>query len=453
MTRVDRGVVSCGLLVLLVLLRFRAALDFGFFWDDFNFMFPLREWSFLSYDHYWRPLWTLFLSLQYTVFGVAPLAFHAVSLALHTANALLAWLLLRRLGASAFVSLAVVSFWVLMGGNAYAAVWVSECNDLLAMCAILLATHVWLSACRRQAAWLFALSCVLWVVSMMAKEVCLLWPLFALLLAAPGGDPSVEKRAWTRASRVVAALLLATALAVYLGLRVYARGGDVVFSQGSAVTSDNQLAGVSWPVLLLGRIAHYTEGLFYQIAPLDLFDSLAGAAFGIILGLGFVFWSVWLLFRQRHTDRARLAPLGLAAGWTVLFSIHAAVVPEARTLYIPTLGTSALAIGVLSIVLGTASARQRRFGGILLAVVLAMHIHLGENVKAKFESRSTPVLASHVALLDRGGDTLAPDVRRYVEHELEFADRQGLRAYRAEARSEWRLLVRRLFNFLLGRRT
>ena len=173
---VERWLPLLGL-SLLVLGLYGRVLAYGYFRDDFWLLQPLHRFRFFRSDLYWRPLWHLWMAIQYHLFSMNPFPMHALSLLLHTLNASLAVVVMRRLGMPLRAAATAVAVWTVMAGNGYALTWISQSNDLLAMTFLLCASALWLSAFAsgRASVWRALAASAMWLVSLQAKEVGLLW--------------------------------------------------------------------------------------------------------------------------------------------------------------------------------------------------------------------------------------------------------------------------------------
>src|SRR5512139_3248898 len=93
--------LQAGLLLAAVLAAYASAFGGSFQFDDFNVI--VRQPAVQSLAAWWesmpgiRPLLKLSYALSWGAGGGSTVAFHAVNIALHAANALLAWAILREL--------------------------------------------------------------------------------------------------------------------------------------------------------------------------------------------------------------------------------------------------------------------------------------------------------------------------------------------------------------------
>lgn len=152
--------VLAAAVVALVTWVYRDAAAIAFFNDDFHWLYDTRRFSWAGlvdldrYDHFYRPVVSLYFVAGQQLFGCEPAPFHVLSVAIHLVNcgllALLAYRLTRCRGTAAT---AAVLFCV-QPGYVEAVVWVGAITDLLPGTWFLLVLWlhlVWLQDQRRAA--------------------------------------------------------------------------------------------------------------------------------------------------------------------------------------------------------------------------------------------------------------------------------------------------------------
>jgi Tfp pilus assembly protein PilF len=98
------------------------------------------KWAFeLNQGDYWHPMTWLSLMLDVSLFGQGAGGFHFTNVALHAANGVLLFLLLRRLTASLWRSAVVAALFALHPLRVESVAWVTERKDVLSGCFGLLA--------------------------------------------------------------------------------------------------------------------------------------------------------------------------------------------------------------------------------------------------------------------------------------------------------------------------
>ena len=206
------------LLPLLSLLLYLPALHHGFIMDDRWLVVEnpyIKSWQYLPqmltqdawniWDHhnYWRPVFSISLALDYSLWGLNPLGFHLTNILLHAANTTLLYLLGRRLQNSACALFAAL-FFGLHPIQVHAVNVISTRGDLLAVFFTLLSLHAFFS--RRTV--LFPLALMLAALSKETSMVLPLAVLFAWIIVEKG----------EHGSRLILAFV---ALGLYLGVRYF----------------------------------------------------------------------------------------------------------------------------------------------------------------------------------------------------------------------------------------
>ena len=187
-------------LALLVLAAYFPALSGGFVWDDKGFLnaAPIAEPSGIwriwfspkeisDEGHYWPLTYTTFW-LEHRLWGSfwAP-GYHATNLALHFVNALLAWHLLRRLGAlPTWGAWTVAALFAAHPAHAEAVAWVIGRKDLLATLFYLCTALAWLRGLEADEAgatrWRWHLiALALFAASLLCKSIGITLPIALLI--------------------------------------------------------------------------------------------------------------------------------------------------------------------------------------------------------------------------------------------------------------------------------
>jgi len=188
--RALRALLAAAALIVLGAVVLRPALAGGWLWDDEREVTENRIltdpaglakiWFAPAGPDYF-PLKSTAQWLEWRAWGAHPAGYHAVSLALHLASALLVWRVLRRLGAR----------WGWIGGLIFAlhplavesVAWAAELKNTLSLPLLLLAIDAWLDwdEARRPAAYARAL--FLFLAAMLAKSSVVMLPVVLLLHA------------------------------------------------------------------------------------------------------------------------------------------------------------------------------------------------------------------------------------------------------------------------------
>jgi predicted membrane-bound mannosyltransferase len=151
-----RTVGWAALLVAATVLAYAPTLGAGFVWDDDDYVTanPLlwepdglhRIWLSMDAPSQYFPLTYTSFRIEHALWGLEPAGYHAVNVLLHAANALLVWLLLRRLGLpGAFLAAAIFA---LHPVQVESVAWITERKNLLSLLFSLCALLAWLRFCE-----------------------------------------------------------------------------------------------------------------------------------------------------------------------------------------------------------------------------------------------------------------------------------------------------------------
>ena len=257
-------------------IAYAATLRFGFVFDDIPQIVRnpvVQSWRYAPgyFNHhlwaqvqgaaignFYRPLFSLWLLLNFTVFGLHPAGWHAASLALHLLATWLTWAVARRVMGNDVAGATTALIFGLHPVHIESVAWISGATDsLLAVCFLgSFACYLRARECERWSYRWWTASLLLFALALLAKEPAMVLPalVFAteLLLPRKRSLPALdgdEKRGpkWDAARRAapITALYCAV-LAAYLAVRIAVLHG---FS--------NPMTGVSlriqfltWPSLL-----------------------------------------------------------------------------------------------------------------------------------------------------------------------------------------------------------
>lgn len=384
-------------------------------WDDYSITsnpayqglgLPELRWMLTAVvAGHWMPVTWLTLAVDYVVWGLNPVGFHLTSLALHTANAVLVYLVARRLvgqatgwpeGRRRLAAAGAALVFGLHPLRAESVAWVSERRDVLSGFFFLLAVLAYLAACaptpcRR---WLLAASLAAHAGALGSKSVVMTLPLVLLLLdvyplrrlpSAPmGWLGSAARRAWLEKLPYVGLSLAAAAMSYYAHRRVMAPT-EYPWTMRLAVAVHSLWFYVVKTVLPVGLSP------IYELP--DRVDRLAGPLAAATLGVTAV-TVVVVALRRRW-------PAGLAA-WTyygltlapVSGLVFNGVLAADRYSYLPGLGWALLAgAGVAAVT--DASARRilrpalaRAALGVAAATCLALAVLTWHQVQVWRDSGS-----------------------------------------------------------------
>jgi protein O-mannosyl-transferase len=370
----DAPWVAVSLVLLTTFLAYSGTLWFKFVYDDRGQIlanvqvhswryvphyFLERVWSF-AYPgipgNYYRPIFLLFLLLNYKIFGPYAAGWHLVSVAAHVGVTYLVYVLARRLLGDSKTALVAALIFGLDPVHIESVAWVSGVTDPMLALFLLPAFFCYLNARDRTShrrPWL-AGSLALYALAMLSKETALILPIiifaFEWLWQEESGKTSWFRAALDRARngaiRVVPFVLLTF---VYLAVRWRVLQGLGHTMVPLSVTT----IIFTWPQLLLFYLRHlvwpFNLSVFYNVpyvttpGVVSFFLPLAGlAAIGLL---------VWLWVRRSGKDSSGDQRVALfACAWILIPFIplvDLSVLPVGeiahdRYLYLPSIGFAIL---------------------------------------------------------------------------------------------------------------
>jgi tetratricopeptide (TPR) repeat protein len=300
------------LLVAATLLAYQPAWQAGFIWDDDEYVTdnPLltapdglrRIWFSLDSPSQYFPLTYTVFRIERSLWGLNPAGYHWVNILLHAVNALLVWLLLRRLSVpGAWLAAAIFA---LHPVQVESVAWITELKNVLSLFFFLLALLAWVEFVedRPKPLWRFyRLALMFCVLALFSKTTACTLPAALLLILWLKGKPITR-------SRLVQIL-------PFIGL-------GVVMGQ---VT-------VWWE-----RFHQEVQGNFLG---LDLLDRLLVASHAIWFYAGKLIWPANLTFMYPHWTIHPADPL--AYGWLAAGAGAGAVIYFTRRFFGRSVATAAL---------------------------------------------------------------------------------------------------------------
>jgi len=280
----------------------------GLSWDG-------ARWAFTTgHAANWHPVTWLSHMADVRLFGLNAGGHHAVSVLLHAANAILLFLLLKRLTGRAGSSACVAVLFAAHPLHVESVAWVAERKDVLSTLFWLLTAHAYVSyvscprsAPRRRGA-AYALMLALYALGLMAKPMLVTlplvllvldwWPLGRLRRAGTGEAPVLDETGRARRARAEAWLLAAEKLPLFalaaassaITIVVQHRGGAVsglaavpfASRAGNAVVSAGRyLWKAAWPADLS---VFYPYPAALPAVPLVLSALFLAAVTGLAIG-------------------------------------------------------------------------------------------------------------------------------------------------------------------------
>jgi len=304
----------------------------------------------------WLPTKTLSYALDYALWGLDPRGFHATSVTLHAAAAVLVFLLARRLlGGRLGATVAAVLFAV-HPVHVEAVAWLSARKDLLSTVFVLVSVlgflRWWEGAGRGKWFW-YAVSLAAFLAASRAKPTAHVLPVLLVCLGwvqPEGGEGGKESRG--RLWRLLLAVLPFFLLAVGLSLV------DWSLARGFGYTARRSAGGVLKAAVASAAAARYLRLLFFPVglSPQYRVSRPGGFADPWVL-VGAAFWAAGVVLAGWALRRRR--PAGSALAWYLvavlpvcgLLPISVPSPVADRYLYLPSVGACLVAgwgVGVLA---------------------------------------------------------------------------------------------------------
>jgi tetratricopeptide (TPR) repeat protein len=193
------------LLVGMVLAAYGPALRAGFIWDDDDYVTenPLlhtpdgfeRIWLSMDAPSQYFPLVYTAFRIEYGLWGLDPFGYHLVNVLLHAANALLLWLLLRRLDISGAWFAAAV--FALHPVHVESVAWITERKNVMSLFFSLASLLAWLRFIEPRGSsgrYSYAASLIFYALALSSKVTACTLPAAQLLLLWMRGYPIGRRR-------------------------------------------------------------------------------------------------------------------------------------------------------------------------------------------------------------------------------------------------------------------
>jgi protein O-mannosyl-transferase len=257
----------CLVLAILCLAIYLPGLDNEFVWDDELHLTrnpPVSSglspqslrWALTTFHTgNWYPLTWVSHLVDVELFGLKPRGHHLTNLFLHCANAILTFLVLRRLTGALRSSALVAALFAVHPLHVESVAWVAERKDVLSTFLWLLALAAWLGWLRRPRPARYAAAVALFALALGAKAMPVTFPFLLLLLDFwPLGRFSPGRRLALAAEKLPLAAMAAAAAAVaFLAQSAIGAVGTVPFlvRAANAVRSYWMYVGKAlWPARL-----------------------------------------------------------------------------------------------------------------------------------------------------------------------------------------------------------
>jgi tetratricopeptide (TPR) repeat protein len=340
----------------------------AFVWDDAQYVVgnaALRDgltpasvrWAFTSfYAANWHPLAWLSHLADVQLHGLDPRGHHLTSVLLHAANALLLFVVLRRLTGALWRSALVAALFAVHPLRVESVAWVAERKDVLCALFALATIGAYVSWARRPTAWRRAGVVALFALALLAKPMAVTLPLLLLLLDAW----PLHRTDWAWSGRwrglvaEKAPLFVLSGLSAAVTLWAQAEAGGLVSTAKYPPAGRLANAAVSYLRYLGASVVPARLEAFYPYPVHGIAGWKVGLACVALAALG---WGAW---------RTRRRLPFLAAGWLWYLVALAPVVGIVQTgqqawadrySYLPLIGP---AIALAWLLAGLATGPRRR---------------------------------------------------------------------------------------------
>ena len=226
-------------------LVYARTLTFGFVYDDVPQILKnpaIQNWRYLpqywtshvwatiypnSTGNYYRPLFLLWLRLNYVIFGDKPMGWHATSVLCHVAATLLVFRLAQHLTRVRAIAFVAALLFALHPAHLENVAWISGITDPLMACFVLGSCVAYIKFSESRKTFHLALSLGLFAIALMAKETAIVLPLLIFVLSRTTGpdrpeSPDMPPKAASALRESAPYILLGFS---YIGIRYRVLGG------------------------------------------------------------------------------------------------------------------------------------------------------------------------------------------------------------------------------------
>ncbi len=323
----------------------------------------------------WHPVTMLGHMTVYELFGATPAAHHLVNVFIHLANALLVFVLFRRMTGAVWRSGLLALLFSLHPFRVESVVWVAELKDVLSGFWALLALLAYLHYTSRPSLWRYAPVMLLYSLGLMSKASIVSLPALVLILDFwPLGRWSEGARTW----RTLALLLILEKIPLLLLSAAMSIMTFVTFGDGTLKSTEVLSASYS-AVMTLRAYLEYVVHTFYPAGlaphyPYVALDGLLVYAIVPVLVLGGITAFALACWKREPY---------LIAGWSwfvVGLLPVSGIIPFAshfmadRYTYLPSIGLFAALVWFAAALAEHRPILQRAAWGIAAASVLACSV-------------------------------------------------------------------------------
>lgn len=328
---------------------------------------------------YWRPVFMLWLILNHRLWGVEnAVGWHGMNLLLHLLVIGLAYGVGRQMGASRAVAAAISALFALHPTHVESVTWISGSPDLLVALFVLSSWYcVWRGQEKGRWGW-FAAATMLFFLSLLAKEIALLYPVLVFITLLGQKEGSGRQKIIAAGKGTIPFVLVAL---FYFYLRLQVLGQ---FAAAKAWTVSTASLLLTQPSLLFFYLRQSLLPLWLgpsypvrAVTPETL--TLANFWLPLVALLILAILLGYLLFSLRHLEPTKIRLMGLGIALFSLFLLPVLAfryfIPEHivhdRYLYLPLLGFLLAFVPTLCLLwtMGEQRVTLRQEGWVLLLCV------------------------------------------------------------------------------------
>lgn len=295
-------------------------------------------------SNYWRPTFTAWCILNFRLFGLDPYGWHVLNIILHIGVCLLAFLLLRKWGASGLIAFSVTLIYAVHPVHSESVAWISGSPDLLF--ALFFLGSLWFAGKardKRRRKLNLALAIVFYCFALGAKEVAFLcFPVYYLVFWRDGESPDKQGPNKLNLTALFAAAAIAWFFVRWAILGTLSQPAEDAAGAFSAVLS----APAVFVFYLKQIVFPYWLGINYSLRPVEqagLLNFIIPLAISVAALI-----AIWFLAKRSFIQKigASLFILPLLLSFNIGAFPREQIVHD-RYLYLPLLGFLMLVVPFL----------------------------------------------------------------------------------------------------------
>ena len=260
------------------------------------------SWAFTApVSSNWHPLTMLSLMLDVQLFGVRTGVIQFMSVLYHVANALLLFLLARRMTGALWASAFVAAFFAWHPLRVESVAWLAERKDVLSTFFLILTLLAWTAYVRSPSRFRYGLSLLFFALGLMSKPMLVtlpfamvlldLWPFQRLRLGAVG-EPATDRKSLIDSLREKIPFIALTLISSYITFIVQRGGLSVATMERIPLVTRVSNALVAYVSYLWKTIWPVNLSVYYPY-PETIQTASAVMAALLLLGISLLVWRNW----------------------------------------------------------------------------------------------------------------------------------------------------------------